>query len=56
MAFCYVIAQCLAQPSSGKLPFTVDGSEYRDPQPDPIQSVRDYARQFYVKLTQVNII
>lgn len=33
--------QCCAQPSLEELPPAVDGSEYRDPQTDNVQIVRD---------------
>ena len=33
--------QCLAQPSSERLPPAADGSRYRDPQLDNVQRVRD---------------
>jgi hypothetical protein len=34
--------QCLAQTSPEKLPPAADGNKYRDPQPDIIQTVKDY--------------
>jgi hypothetical protein len=35
------VDQCLAQSSSEKLPSAADGNNYRDPQPDNVQRVRD---------------
>jgi hypothetical protein len=40
MAF-YYTPQCLAQPSSEKLPPAADRDRYRDPQPYNMQKVRD---------------
>ena len=38
-----LIDQCLVQLSLEKLPPAADGSKYRDPQPDIIQILRDFA-------------
>jgi hypothetical protein len=38
-----LLDQCLAQPSSEKLPLAVDGDRYRDLKPDTIQRMKGLA-------------